>query len=417
MKKPVAIILGGIPSHMPLIQNLKSKGYYTILFDYYENPPAKKYADSHYPISTLDEEAILNFAKENNPNLIITACLDQPIPVACRVAKKLGLPFPYPETTALQATDKELMKQVFVENGVLTPKHIILEHYYKDNEYLQRFNLPLIVKPVDSTGSQGVYKVSDSNQFDRFFLLAQKASQSRKVIIEEYIEGIELGIDCFVSESMPFLLTVRRKLKNKATNQQLTLGSIHPYRLSSDDSNVVKNSILSIITAFNLENTPLLVQGVLANGRFYILEIAARVGGGMNYENVKKSCGFDLIDATINSYLGRKTSINIIPENRIRGVIHLYVYGGVFHKVIGAKRLLEDETIDSIKVLKEKGEVFNDQLTSKSKIAKVLLSAENEEKMVEKIIKLTQTIDVVSLDEHSMLHKEMLWDYNTIHAK
>ena len=47
MEKKTAIILGGTIPHCELIQQLKSRGYYTILVDYYDNPPAKVYADMH----------------------------------------------------------------------------------------------------------------------------------------------------------------------------------------------------------------------------------------------------------------------------------------------------------------------------------------------------------------------------------
>lgn len=53
-----AIILAGGYDQIALIQELKKRGFETILIDYYENPPAKNFADNHYQVSTLDIEAI-----------------------------------------------------------------------------------------------------------------------------------------------------------------------------------------------------------------------------------------------------------------------------------------------------------------------------------------------------------------------
>ena len=46
--KPIAIVLGGTNPHIELINNLKARGFYTILLDYFENPPAKNVADLHH---------------------------------------------------------------------------------------------------------------------------------------------------------------------------------------------------------------------------------------------------------------------------------------------------------------------------------------------------------------------------------
>ena len=49
------LVLAGGSDQIALIQELKSRGNNTIiLIDYFENPPAKKYADQHIVASTLD---------------------------------------------------------------------------------------------------------------------------------------------------------------------------------------------------------------------------------------------------------------------------------------------------------------------------------------------------------------------------
>ena len=51
--KPVALVLGGTNPHIELIKQLKERGYYVVLVDYLDNPPAKKYADIHEQESFL----------------------------------------------------------------------------------------------------------------------------------------------------------------------------------------------------------------------------------------------------------------------------------------------------------------------------------------------------------------------------
>ena len=56
------IILAGVYDQIALINEFKNKNYYTILIDYYSNPPAKDYAVIHYQVSTLDIDEIKKIA-------------------------------------------------------------------------------------------------------------------------------------------------------------------------------------------------------------------------------------------------------------------------------------------------------------------------------------------------------------------
>ena len=71
-KKPVALILGGTNPHVELVKKLKARGYYTVLVDYLPNPPAKEIADEHIQESTLDNDKVVEVAKEKQAKLIIT---------------------------------------------------------------------------------------------------------------------------------------------------------------------------------------------------------------------------------------------------------------------------------------------------------------------------------------------------------
>ena len=120
MNKQTAIVLGGTSAHIALIKNLKQRGFYVILADYLDNPPAKEYADEHVQASTLDEQEILALAKERCADLVISACVDQANITACYVMEQLGKTTPYSYETALAITNKGVMKQKMMEYGVPT---------------------------------------------------------------------------------------------------------------------------------------------------------------------------------------------------------------------------------------------------------------------------------------------------------
>ena len=150
-----AIILGGVAPHIELIKNLKKRGYETILLDYYENPPAREYADRFYRISTLDYEAVKEAAEKEKADLILTICVDHANVIMCRAAAELGLPAPYSYHTALMTTNKGLMKQQMMASGIQTGKFCVL---YSPSDSVTGLGVPVAVKPVDNNGSKGARK-------------------------------------------------------------------------------------------------------------------------------------------------------------------------------------------------------------------------------------------------------------------
>ena len=85
------VVAGGI-AQAALIKELKGRGIYTILADKNPKAIAVPYADAFYPVSTLDEDGILDLAKKEKVDFVITACADQVLLVVAKVSEKLGLP-------------------------------------------------------------------------------------------------------------------------------------------------------------------------------------------------------------------------------------------------------------------------------------------------------------------------------------
>lgn len=139
------LVLAGGADQIALIKELKWRGHITILIDYFQNPPAKNYANKHIVASTLDIEKVKEIAITEQVGLICTACTDQALLTVAKVSEDLGLPCYIDYKTALNVTNKAFMKSVMVANDIPTAKYTILhECCLKD---LSNFEYPLVVKP------------------------------------------------------------------------------------------------------------------------------------------------------------------------------------------------------------------------------------------------------------------------------
>ena len=117
IKMKALVVSGGLPQ-ITLINELKKYGIEVILLDGNENAIAQTYADIFYKINIFDTDAVKDIAIKENVDFLITVCADQVLLVVAQVSEMLGLPWYIDYETAKLVSDKELMKRIFVENGI-----------------------------------------------------------------------------------------------------------------------------------------------------------------------------------------------------------------------------------------------------------------------------------------------------------
>ena len=187
----VLVLAGGF-DQIALIQELKSRGHVVYLADYFSEPPAKNYADKHFQVSTLDEDAIYQLALNEGIELITTACTDQALMTVAIVSERMHLPCYLTADTAKNVTNKAYMKKRFSESDIPTAKWILLENKQDlENKLPTHLAFPMIVKPCDCNSSKGVVKV---NNYDELIESVQQAfmlSRSKKVIVEDFKDYCE----------------------------------------------------------------------------------------------------------------------------------------------------------------------------------------------------------------------------------
>ena len=403
---PKAIVLGGTFPHITLIKKLQKRGFYVILIDYYEEPPAKPIADEHIQESTLNKEAVLKIAKEKKVNLVISTCIDQANVTACYVAEKLGLTMPYNYETAISVTDKSLMKEIMVKNAIPT------SNFQKVNNLadlqIDNFNFPLIVKPVDSNSSKGVKKIDSKELINQYLSEAIILSRDGNAIIEEYIDGKEIGIDCYVKNGRAEVLMVkeRRKIKLEDNTQQI-YGCFWPDNLRNKNLKKITKIATDIARVFKLDNTPLMIQAIANEDDISIIEFAPRIGGGESFRIIKLSTGFDIVEAAIDSYLNKKVEVTFKKPTLYYVENFIYVHESKFKNISGYENLLNEGIIEYIDVFKSCGTQIGKDLTSNNRAGVFTVKGTTKEETIEKIQKAVQEIEVFDVNDKPIMIKEI----------
>jgi len=405
--KQVAIVLAGTFPHISLIEQLKERGYYTILVDYFKNPPAKPYADEHIQESTLDKDMVLRISKERNASLVICTYMEHANVTACYVAEKLNLPHPYSYETSLNVSNKLLMKDIMIKNDIPTSKFRVISNVEECDAI--DLTYPLIVKPSDSNGSKGVRKADSLVELKQFAEKAFEFSRNHKVIVEEYKIGKEIGIDCYISNGKATVLITkeRRKIPVSINQNEQIFGCIWPISIDNPDYTLYEKIAEKIAKAFGLDNTPLMIQAIENDNEINIIEFGARFGGGESFRIIKLSTGFDTTSAAIDSYLGNNVAVKLQNPKFYYAETFIYSKGGTFKEIVGFEDLLKDNTIEYIDSFKNSGDIINSELTGNNRVGVFTVKAKDRPSLMKKINRVIDCINVVDVNGKFIMNKEI----------
>jgi phosphoribosylamine-glycine ligase len=377
------LVLAGGADQIALIQELKSRGCNTvILVDYFENPPAKRFADSHIIASTLDVEEVKRIALSERVDLICTACTDQALLTVAKVSEELSLPCYIPYQTALNVTNKSYMKKVMKECDIPTSQYIILDHF--DRNALKGFCYPLVVKPVDCNSSKGVKKVETEEELQLALDSAISYSRTCTAIIEEFKLGREISADFYIEGENVKYLCATSSAKIKNTHSFTIMQSYYPAITPEEKEELIRIAE-QIVRAFHLKDTPLLVQLILKDNHFDVLEFSARMGGGSKYKLIEVLSGVNIMSGYVDLILGKKPIV--MPSERVNYAVMNYVYcsPGVISGFEGFQYLKEKSLIQDYFLYKTIGMNIAKAETSGDRAAGYLVTALTEQELQEKV--------------------------------
>jgi len=208
LKKKIAII-GASYLQLPLVETANRLGLETHCFAWEEGAVCKEKSDFFYPISVLDKEAILKICEDVKVEGITTIATDIAVPTISFVAENLNL-IGNTYASSLIATNKALMRETFKKAHLSSPRFVVTNN----DADLEKINLdfPVIVKPVDRSGSRGINLVHDPKEIKSALDVAFKESLSNSAVIEEFIVGDEVSVESISWKGEHFILSITDKV-------------------------------------------------------------------------------------------------------------------------------------------------------------------------------------------------------------
>lgn len=309
MKK--ILMLGGSLYQTYAIKEAKRLGYYVITCDYCPENPGHQFADEYHNVSTTDKEAVLKLAQELKIDGIVAYASDPAAPTAAYVAEQLGLPTsPYKSVEIL--SNKDLFRDFLQKNGFNCPK---AKGYTKAEDAkgdIHLFQLPVMVKPVDSSGSKGITKLTDWAKLDAAIEEALSYSRAKRFLIEEFIvkKGHQISGDAFsVDGKLAFYSFGNEFYDPNCDKDFAPLGECWPFQMDQRYIEDLAEQLQRLFTLLGMRSNAYNVEAIVGvDKKVYLLEVGARSGGSLIPQVTEYATGVNMVTYVIKAAMGENCS-------------------------------------------------------------------------------------------------------------
>lgn len=300
MKK--LMIMGAGIYQVPLIKKAKEMGIYTIVVSIPGNYPGFALADKVCYENTVDYDKVLEVARREQIDGIVTAGTDVAVITIGKVCDELGLTGLGFEAAKI-ASNKIRMKKKYEEYGVRTARFREVSFDEDLYEKTKELNFPLIFKAVDTSGSRGIIRVNAREEFEAARAVVKANTRTDFFIIEEFIEGREFGAQAFVYHGeVKFILPHGDYVFQGDTG--VPIGHFAPYELDDAIIADAKGQLEKAIEAMGLDNCAINADFILKDDKTYVLELGGRSGATCLAELVSIYYGYDYYEKLILAALG-----------------------------------------------------------------------------------------------------------------
>jgi biotin carboxylase len=379
------LVLPGTVWQVPLMKKIKEYGHDLYLANPVKNEGVYDLADSFLETDIFAFDTIISFCKENDIDVVMSEECDIATDVVAKINKEIGANCLSPELAEL-FTNKNKMRE-FCDIKRINP---IPHQLCKTSEEVKGFfycNLPkVIMKPLDSNASHGVFTISCDEDINRYFDETMRFSRNAKaVLVEKYIEGTEFTVDGLMTKSGHITLAISEKQHYKH-NENIANSLYFTQKNDKYDYDLLRKTNDNLINATGLPFGITHVEYKYQDGVFYLIEMAARGGGNLISAIIAPfMSGVDnyeyLINNTINPDYDESVTVDINNDRTaILKFLDIPVEGGIVKAVKGLDYLDDEPCIKSYKLNFGVGDYIQQPESDSVRIGYYIICAETKEK-------------------------------------
>lgn len=382
---------------IPVIKKAREMGVYVIAVDDDPDAPGMALADKAIvPGGLINEEKLLAIAKEEQVDGVIHPCSEVAMNVIGRINDELHL-HGISRETAVRATNKHLMREAFEAYGAPSPMSYCTDDVEEGYRLFLSIGGKAILKPSRNSGSRGIAEIEQGLSFEEFAALFERSrneSRDKSVMIEQFVEGPEFSVEIIVSHDRVNVLQVTDKKTTEAP-YFVELGHNQPSLFPAEIVDAVKDAAVKGVKALQLNDCAAHAEVKVQDGKPYIMEIGARLGGDfISTELTHLSTGIDMVAAAINVALGVNPCLE--PVTKPQGVaIRYFTPKPGLVKAIEGEDLLERPDVYDAEIYVKPGDVVREVKSSLDRSGHVIVTASTAQAAIAEAEKLITAVRII----------------------
>ena len=269
-------------------------------------------ADEGFVVDFSDVDAVLRAVDGAEFDGVLTVSADRAVPVVAAIAEQRRLPGIGTEVAHLM-THKVAMRRRLAEEGVPQPRFAAIRTLGERYRAAEEVGFPAVLKPADSGGQRGIFRVESVADIEIHLHEALAASPTQEAILEEFVEGTEMNGIVIARAGDAWALTLSDRLRPPGIGFGVGWIHVYPATVYGDQLDESEHVAAWAVRALGLRTGIAFPQLIAApDGRVIVVEVAARIPGGQMADLVRHAVGVDLIEVQLRMALGEELSDELV---------------------------------------------------------------------------------------------------------
>ncbi len=404
-QKKTVLVLGASQDQVYLIRTIQSMGLRVLAVDMNPKSPGLKVSDDSAVISTRNVDKICAYlklyqAKGYKVVGVITMGSDIPDVVAA-ISSFLGTPS-ISTQSAFLSVNKYEMKKAFQAKNIPIPWFKRIKSLEELKRVVSERDFPLILKPIDSAGSRGVFKLDKSCNLVNLFNRSLSFSRSGYCLVEEFLEGSQISTETVMFRGCgvtPGFADRNYEFMERFLPRIIENGGWVPTVLEPAQQEEVRKLVIRASLALGVTDGITKGDIVLTKEGPKVIEMATRLSGGdFSAGLVPLSTGVNYVEAAVKLAIGEEVDFKELKSKMLRHVANRYFFPkpGKLVRIEGVEKVCAQKWIKKLEFWYKTGDLVPEILSHAHRFGVFMVEGKTREEVEERIKWVYKMINVVT---------------------
>eukprot|EP00529_Nitzschia_sp_RCC80_P006143 CAMPEP_0113487704 /NCGR_PEP_ID=MMETSP0014_2-20120614/25642_1 /TAXON_ID=2857 /ORGANISM="Nitzschia sp." /LENGTH=1036 /DNA_ID=CAMNT_0000381401 /DNA_START=102 /DNA_END=3212 /DNA_ORIENTATION=- /assembly_acc=CAM_ASM_000159 len=224
-------------------------------------------------------------------------------------------------TAVANRRDKKVQQEIIRKHGLRSVRQAGGSKFEDVEEFLRKEQYPVVLKPVESAGSDGVKLCHDFAEAHEHFEQLMKSQMVNggdcpAVLCQEFLQGKEYVIDHVSRDGEHKTVMVWVYDKRRCNNAAFVYFGCVPVDSESPEAKILIPYVRGVLDALEFKNGPSHAEVMMTSDGPCLVEMNCRAHGGDG--NWRPLClaltgGYSQVEATVDAYLDKK-QFSLLPD-------------------------------------------------------------------------------------------------------